>query len=121
MKYYYINDKELGIPTANLDTEPIKDLIEDLGTGIFFGFSSIGSSSTVYKMVMSLGWNPYYKNSKKSVEPWLLHEFENVSLEIVNIGFFCFISVNLNFYDSTNRLGCEKYVKAGHDLTGSKT
>ena len=27
-------------------------------------------------MVMSIGWNPYYKNSKRSVEVHVLHDFE---------------------------------------------
>ena len=30
----------------------------------------------VYRMVMSIGWNPFFDNSKKTIEPWLLHEFE---------------------------------------------
>lgn len=28
-------------------------------------------------MVMSIGFNPYYKNTQKTVEPWLLHTFED--------------------------------------------
>ncbi len=27
-------------------------------------------------MVMSIGFNPYYNNTEKTVEPWLLHTFE---------------------------------------------
>ncbi|KAK9089460.1 hypothetical protein Scep_028542 [Stephania cephalantha] len=27
-------------------------------------------------MVMSIGWNPYFNNTKKTIEPWLLHEFD---------------------------------------------
>jgi riboflavin kinase len=26
-------------------------------------------------MVMSIGWNPFFDNSSKTIEPWLLHEF----------------------------------------------
>jgi riboflavin kinase len=29
----------------------------------------------VYPMVMSVGWNPYYKNTVRSVEIHILHEF----------------------------------------------
>ncbi|KAE9458999.1 hypothetical protein C3L33_09115, partial [Rhododendron williamsianum] len=29
----------------------------------------------IYKMVMSVGWNPYFNNAEKTIEPWLLHEF----------------------------------------------
>lgn len=28
-------------------------------------------------MVMSIGWNPFYKNVKKTIEPHLLHTFGN--------------------------------------------
>ena len=31
----------------------------------------------MHKMVMSIGWNPYYKNEKKSMETHILHEFES--------------------------------------------
>ena len=27
-------------------------------------------------MVMSVGWNPYYKNTKRSVEVHVMHDFE---------------------------------------------
>lgn len=45
-------------------------------TGIYLGWASIGASKQVYKMVMSIGFNPYYNNTEKTAEPWLLHTFE---------------------------------------------
>lgn len=27
-------------------------------------------------MVMSIGWNPYFDNTEKTIEPWLLHDFD---------------------------------------------
>lgn len=45
-------------------------------TGIYLGWASIGGSKQVYKMVMSIGFNPYYNNTEKAAEPWLLHTFE---------------------------------------------
>lgn len=33
----------------------------------------------VYKMCMSIGWNPFYKNKEKTAEPWILHDFDKVS------------------------------------------
>lgn len=30
----------------------------------------------VYPMVMSIGWNPYYKNTVRSVEVHIMHDFE---------------------------------------------
>jgi riboflavin kinase len=34
------------------------------------------SQAVVYPMVMSIGWNPYYKNTKRSVEVHIMHGFE---------------------------------------------
>ncbi|KAF9176680.1 riboflavin kinase, partial [Haplosporangium sp. Z 27] len=31
--------------------------------------------ATVHPMVMSLGWNPFYKNEKKSAEVHIMHNF----------------------------------------------
>ena len=45
-------------------------------TGIYLGWASVGASKQVYKMVMSIGFNPYYNNTDKTAEPWLLHTFE---------------------------------------------
>ncbi|EZA58624.1 riboflavin kinase [Ooceraea biroi] len=67
--------KELGIPTANLPEPVINALPNDLDTGIYYGWASLHGQ--VYKMVASIGWNPYYKNQKKSLEVHLLHEFQN--------------------------------------------
>ena len=37
--------------------------------------SSAAAGAAVYKMVMSVGWNPFFKNERKTVEPHLLHDF----------------------------------------------
>ena len=44
-------------------------------TGIYLGWASVGAAKDVYMMVMSIGFNPYYNNTEKTAEPWLLHEF----------------------------------------------
>jgi len=45
----------------------------------------------VYPMVMSVGWNPYYKNERRSVEVHLLHHFDRdfygVMMNLVVLGF----------------------------------
>mmetsp|Transcript_5997 Transcript_5997/g.10992 ORF Transcript_5997/g.10992 Transcript_5997/m.10992 type:complete len:180 (+) Transcript_5997:155-694(+) len=80
--------KELGIPTANIDAKCLKEveekLVQDNGgnnnemvSGIYCGFASKGSESQVYPMVMSIGWNPFYKNKERTCEPWILHDFES--------------------------------------------
>lgn len=74
---------DLGIPTANLDREnntfqaksvplntPLPKL-EDLPTGIYWGFARIGTDS-VYTAAISIGYNPTYDNKDKTVEPHLI-------------------------------------------------
>jgi riboflavin kinase len=84
--------KELGIPTgknwhghvshkpslehflitlifhlANLSNDALDTLCSAFDTGVYYGWTCIeADKSTVYPMVMSLGWNPYYNNEKRS-------------------------------------------------------
>lgn len=44
----------------------VDNLPADVSTGIYYGWASVGSGD-VHKMVVSIGWNPYYKNVKKSM------------------------------------------------------
>lgn len=37
-----------------------------MDTGIYYGFANV-DGGPVYKMVMSIGWNPFYKNIQKSM------------------------------------------------------
>ncbi|XP_013779470.1 riboflavin kinase-like isoform X3 [Limulus polyphemus] len=67
--------KELGIPTANFSEDVVEHLPKELDCGIYCGWAKV-DSGPVYKMVMSIGWNPYYKNTKKSIETHILHEFK---------------------------------------------
>lgn len=62
--------KELGIPTANLSMDELGAQGDHLETGIYYGYARLGDKS--YKTVVSVGWNPYYKNTKKTVEAHLL-------------------------------------------------
>lgn len=88
--------KELGIPTgciesrrshkctfhflswstANFPEEVVEGLRSDVSTGVYYGWAKV-DDGPVYKMVMSIGWNPYYKNEKKSMETHILHEFDS--------------------------------------------
>jgi riboflavin kinase len=67
--------KVLGIPTANIDVETCGEDLGDSDTGVYFGWAKI-NDGPLYKTVMSIGWNPYFKNEKKTIEPWILHDFE---------------------------------------------
>lgn len=65
--------KELGIPTANFPEHVVEHLPSEIQTGIYFGWAKVDDGPT-HKMVMSIGWNPYYKNEKKSMEVYLFQE-----------------------------------------------
>ncbi|XP_076025571.1 riboflavin kinase isoform X1 [Genypterus blacodes] len=82
--------KELGIPTANFRDSVVENLPGDIGTGIYYGWACVGNAD-VYKMVMSIGWNPYYKNTKKSMETHVIHTFKEdfygEILSVVMVGY----------------------------------
>ncbi|XP_060001908.1 riboflavin kinase-like [Lagenorhynchus albirostris] len=67
--------KHLGIPTANFPEQVVDNLPADASTGVYHGWASDGSVD-VHKMVVSIGWNPYYKNTKKSMEAHIMHTFK---------------------------------------------
>ncbi|PKI51748.1 hypothetical protein CRG98_027911 [Punica granatum] len=89
--------KVLGIPTANLSTEGYTTLLSEYPSGVYFGWAGLPVRG-VYKMVMSIGWNPYFNNKEKTIEPWLLHEFDEdfygEELRLVIVGY---IRPELNF------------------------
>ncbi|CAH8575558.1 unnamed protein product [Heterobilharzia americana] len=68
--------KQLGIPTANLEESVVDQIPVSIENGIYFGWAKL-ANSPVYKMVMSIGWNPYFKNVKRSMEVHILHNFED--------------------------------------------
>ncbi|PLN77414.1 riboflavin kinase [Aspergillus taichungensis] len=69
--------KELGIPTANIPADELSEH-PDLEVGVYYGvvaldprqFSYEGknASATVLPAVLSIGYNPFYKNKTKSIE-----------------------------------------------------
>lgn len=74
IKGYGRGSKVLGIPTANLSTEGYSDILSEHPSGVYFGWAGL-SNRGIFKMVMSIGWNPYFNNDEKTIEPWLLHNF----------------------------------------------
>uniref|UniRef100_T1IZI2 Riboflavin kinase n=1 Tax=Strigamia maritima TaxID=126957 RepID=T1IZI2_STRMM len=66
---------ELGIPTANFPEHVVDQLPSEFSCGIYFGWANV-DDGPVYKMVMSIGWNPFYKNVKKSMETHIIHRFD---------------------------------------------
>jgi len=67
--------KELGIPTANYSDELVNGLPEGFSPGIYMGWCQV-NEGPVHKMVMSVGWNPFYNNTQKTVEIHIMHKFE---------------------------------------------
>ncbi|CAE7921760.1 anon-84Ea [Symbiodinium sp. KB8] len=67
--------KELGVPTANLPVETLGAELDGLNPGVYYGWASV-DGEVPCKMVMSIGWNPFYGNKTKTVEPHLLAHFE---------------------------------------------
>ncbi|KAL1897784.1 riboflavin kinase [Ceratocystis pirilliformis] len=82
--------KELGIPTANLPVESsVTSWIEDKTSGVYFGWASLllpdthpdrpagspANTPLVFPMVMSIGYNPFYKNTVRSAEVHIMHKF----------------------------------------------
>ncbi|KZZ96796.1 Riboflavin kinase [Moelleriella libera RCEF 2490] len=83
--------KELGIPTANLPVDAsLTPWIASVPSGVYFGYASLqlpaghaqktdaasSSSFDVFPMVMSIGYNPFYKNTVRSAEVHVLHHFD---------------------------------------------
>ncbi|CAM9094023.1 unnamed protein product [Pylaiella littoralis] len=88
--------KLLGIPTANMDMEEIGERVHDTTTGIYYGYAML--KGVVYPAVISVGWNPYFDNKAKTVEPHLLHEFsEDFYGEKLHVLLCGFIRNELNF------------------------
>ncbi|KAE8360250.1 riboflavin kinase [Aspergillus caelatus] len=64
--------KELGIPTANIPPDGLSDY-PDLQVGVYYGVvaldpSRFTSEATILPAVLSIGYNPFYKNTTRSVE-----------------------------------------------------
>lgn len=53
--------------TANIAEEVVDSVSRHLKMGIYYGECSIGDTGVKYPMVMSLGLNPTYHNSKMSL------------------------------------------------------
>ncbi|KAI1741734.1 hypothetical protein F4680DRAFT_58906 [Xylaria scruposa] len=117
--------KELGIPTANLPVDAaLTPWIADARSGVYFGWASLAlpaahpdSTSTtttnhtpdasnpatqfqIYPMVMSIGYNPFYKNSVRSAEVHVLRSF------------------GADFYDAPMRLLILGFVRDEKDYSG---
>ncbi|KAJ2722354.1 riboflavin kinase [Coemansia sp. Benny D115] len=68
--------KQLGIPTANLPEESVQAALRDIPVGVYLGWAQVdGLTAGPEPMVMSLGWNPYFKNERRSGEVHIMRAF----------------------------------------------
>ncbi|KAI0796462.1 riboflavin kinase [Abortiporus biennis] len=79
--------KDLGCPTANLPDESLPQISTVTQTGVYYGYAQVSSTrdgqtllskeeAKVLPMVMSLGWNPFYKNKQLTAEIHIMHDFK---------------------------------------------
>jgi len=75
--------KELGIPTANLDMDVLGSEGIKFRTGIYYGWALL--QGNLYQAVVSVGWNPFYKNEKKTIEAHLLAQLDDFYGEVISL------------------------------------
>lgn len=82
--------KELGCPTANYPEDVVKQLPNEIECGVYFGFASVDKGE-VNGMVMSIGYNPFYNGTVRTMETHILKEFEcdfyGKELRVVVLGY----------------------------------
>jgi riboflavin kinase len=80
--------KDLGCPTANLPDDAITPISSVVKTGVYYGYAQVvppqehrsyfrSEDLKVLPMVMSLGWNPFYKNDRLTAEIHIMHAFQS--------------------------------------------
>ncbi|KAN0035237.1 hypothetical protein ACTA71_004498 [Dictyostelium dimigraforme] len=85
--------KQLGIPTANLPVEELEEKLKDIPIGVYYGWANVIGleDNKVFPMAMSIGWNPFYKNTKKTIEIHLINKFDSdfygAELRAIGLGF----------------------------------
>jgi riboflavin kinase len=100
---------QLGIPTANIPSSGLS-AYPDLPTGAYYGIvglrlppshlsaasptataTTASGSSNIYEAVLSIGFNPFYKNTERSIEIHILHsfaaDFYGAPLNLLILGF----------------------------------
>jgi len=79
--------KDLGCPTANLPDDSLPVMSSVTQTGVYYGYAHVspvkdsetllgGDDCLVHPMVMSLGWNPFYKNKQLTAEIHVMHNYK---------------------------------------------
>ncbi|KAI2787379.1 Riboflavin kinase [Penicillium oxalicum] len=90
--------KELGIPTANIPADNLSEEHPELSTGVYYGVVALdprgpsqekangvnsgaekSAPATILPAVLSIGYNPFYKNTVRSVEIHILSQLTEPS------------------------------------------
>lgn len=87
--------KELGIPTANLNMDELGAQAELLETGIYYGYANLEGKQ--FLTVVSVGWNPYYKNTRKTIEAHLLANLSDFYGQRLDVTFIGYLRPEANF------------------------
>ena len=98
--------KELGIPTANLDMDQLGDVKDKLSTGIYYGLAKLSESSVLHQCVVSIGWNPFYKNEKRTIEVHLLAQMDDFYGENLHVLLCGFLRNECNFNSVDDLISC---------------
>lgn len=73
---YKRGSTELGFPTANICSDfLLLGSANEIKNGIYCGFVKVNSKT--YRSVCSYGVNPFYKNTRKSLEVHILQSFKD--------------------------------------------
>ncbi|KAL3904370.1 MAG: hypothetical protein SGARI_004950 [Bacillariaceae sp.] len=71
--------KKLGVPTANLKASSFDQALQNVATGVYFGWAALEDKTTtiVYKTVVNVGYSPTFEgqeNAEKIIEAHLMTE-----------------------------------------------
>ncbi|GMH41837.1 hypothetical protein BSKO_09747 [Bryopsis sp. KO-2023] len=91
--------KQMGVPTANVDPVPLKEQLESISQGVYFGWAQLQCNSNfspedggVFPMVMNVGNRPTIEDEGEiTVEAHILHDygkdFHGENLKLCALGF----------------------------------
>lgn len=97
--------KELGFPTANLNMDELGNVGENLKTGIYFGYILL--HDIVYETVVSIGYNPVYKNETKTIEAYIInHILPDFYGECVKLLLLGYLREECNFDGLEELISC---------------
>ena len=79
----------------------------DNSEGIYWGFCRVGENPTIFKTACSIGYNPYYGNERKTVEPHLIASLGDDRRHQSSCG----ETLLGDFYDQSIRLSLLEYLR----------